>query len=205
MKKACPQCGDATILKKPRRKGAKKFLSFIMCLAGITVIAGFCLNIVGSTYKDPFKYKEEFYNGDFTNIEKFCPEEYWEFISQGAGKTVDETVESTRQEQEAAASESAKKLQKNYGDNVTVEIENIEKAGILEDDTLRDLKAKLSDNYGIDKKQVKSGIVVTFDRVISGDGGSKTVNTTVTVVKIGRKWYITNKNGVLGKFLKYSK
>ncbi len=198
----CNNCGNGIIDNTSRRNTGKfrhRLMFFTSLLLGFAIIFAFSLNIFGNTYKKPIKITQQMANGDFGNLEKIAPNEYWTSSAEKANKNVDDFLSHTESSLlNHYNQETAKKLSEKYGENFTVKVKNINRYGVLEEDGLDLLKENLNNNYKIKEKSVKSAILVKYTFKASGSKATGSYTKKAVMVKIGNKWYLTNRVGNLG-------
>ncbi len=216
MNEACPKCGHSLnpdtgfckncghgVINHRHRPNTKKIRQRLLSLCGVLlgglIIAVFCLNMFGNTYQKPIELVEEIANGSYESIERIAPKEYWQTSAEKSRLNTEDFLKSTQKKLGDKFQKTTKpQLVEKYGENFQIAIKDIERYGIIEDDGLDLLRENLNNNYKINEKSVKSAILVRYTVKVTGSKSNATHLQKAVAVKIGNKWYLTNRVGSLG-------
>ncbi len=173
-------------------KKIRPYIPFAAFVAIIVLLVVFIISLFTPKYKAPFKYMEQMANGNFSNFQKLAPDFVMEKAAKKAEKTVDEMVEGLEKNYDEAMANSEEEL----GKDIKFIVKNVKKDRNLSDDELKTIRAALKKSYGIKEKTVKKGCYVNYTTVVKSDSIDEKNNSTVISVKIGRKWYLCQQDGI---------
>ena len=132
-------------------------------------------------------YFDAMVRGKYNKIEKLAPKDYWEYVEDEYDFDVDELVENLKDNE--FLEERVDSLKDEYGKNYKVKIEYLDKIK-ADDDELDSIKDTLKERYDISKKDVKAAYSVALKATIKGSEEKDAEFDTMTVVKVGSKWYV---------------
>lgn len=171
----------------------KKFLPVIIGAAAVVFIAVVALvasTVFGKGYEAPVKYKVAVIKGDFSNLEKMAPKEYWDYYEEKYDADVADVIEDLEDEYEDAL----EAIEDEYGDNFKISYKVTDKKE-LSDKKLSTIRDNLKDNYGIAKKSVTDGYKLDVELKIKGSEDEDENEVEMIVVKIDGKWYSCSESG----------
>lgn len=185
---AAPQAPKAKKFAMPDlKKLPKKYINIGAIVAGALVLIIVLTAIFGASYKDAVKnYVAAEYNGKYNKIEKLAPKAFWEYVKEELDFEVDEMVDDLKDEE--YLEEENEYLEDTYGENFKATIKIVDKIKLNEDD-LDSIKDEFKKSYDISKKSVKKAYSVVYRITLKGSEEQRTRFATLTVVKIGNKWY----------------
>lgn len=156
------------------------FISIFGCLLMLAVVIGF----FGTYDKALDNYFSVYVSGKDGRIKRLAPAQYWEWLEQEKGITVDEVRENFA----ATFPKKQAELEKTVGEKVkyTYSIKNESK---LKDQKLKDLSDSF-ERYGIEEDDIKEAYQVNLSVTYSGSKRSVTKNNSGYVVKISGNWYL---------------
>ncbi len=140
-----------------------------------------------SSYNDAIEtYLAVRYEGNVRKLEKLAPREYWDYIEEIEGMTLDEIKEEYEEEYKDYIVDE---LEDEFGENIRVSFEVVEEEPFPAD-IVEILAEELNDRYGIEKKRVQAAAGLTVECTIRGSEEKETDEEEKIVVKIGSDWYI---------------
>lgn len=165
----------------------KKNISILASVLALIVIAiVLVVSIFGNKHgKVIDKYFKLTYGGEQKLIEELAPEQFWEKLEKKTGakyKDIEEVLE-------AVFDSENEDYEEDYGKNIKVKFDIVEKEKYDEDD-LEDVKDFLKERFGIPRKSISAAYDVEIEYTIEGDDDEKNDEATFELVKIDGKWYI---------------
>ncbi len=195
----CNSCGRAVPVEEPKAKkriirelDIKKILPVCGAVLVVALLLGLVFSLFAGGYKKPLDYQLQYWNGNFTNLEKMAPEEYWDYLKDKGNELSD--AKDYAKEQQDLMSEL---LEDEYGKNLVFKARDIDKKKLSEK-KLDNIRDSLKANYGISKKSVAAGYRIKFNLVIKGSADDSEMKYSIYVVKIDGKWYSCTENGTFG-------
>ena len=176
----------------PAKKTLSKKMIGIIAGAAVAVVAVVLILVFALGGKSQFAglagNLQQMVNGDFKNIEKMCPEAYWEYCED---EYKDFDREDLVKNSEKEFKDQKKEYKKEYGDDwkATVEVFDEKK---MDKDMIADAAEYLSDTYDFDEKSITDGYTVWFRMDIKGSDGRDHNISEMNVLKIDGKWYLCN-------------
>ena len=132
-------------------------------------------------------FRDVVYRGKADQLKDLAPKEFWNYIEDTQGYTLDEL-----EEEYARNWESRQDMrERQHGGHYRMSYEIVEDRELSET-RLNKIKIALKKQYDIDKDDVKAGKKLTVMVTTGGLDDSETEETTFTVVKIRSDWYVVN-------------
>ena len=131
-------------------------------------------------------YVDVSFKGKANKIEKLAPKEYWEYLED---EDEDFDLKDAIEEYEDEYEDMMDDLEDEYGKNIKVKCK-IEDKDKLSGKEISKIAEALKEKYDIKKKSVKKGYEVDVELTIKGSDDKDDDDATLTVVKIGGKWYV---------------
>jgi hypothetical protein len=168
----------------------KKLLVLLLVLCTALTLVG----CGGNTYKEAVTdYLEVHRDGKVEKLENLAPQDVIDQLKQDTGFNI-ATRQNDIKEYHNGLLKSLKSL---YGDDYEFSVEVTFKEEVSENE-LKEIKNRLNERYGIEKKRIKDLINAVFEIKHSGSKKEKIIESDVLVVKIDDTWYVCNENGDFG-------
>ena len=174
---------------------AKKDPKLLILPAAILVAVIALFAIIGSSskaYLKPVNYMMEMTQGNFKNLEKCAPKEYWEYMEEEGDMSNEDLKEEI--EENEVGDNIKEQLEETYGKNVRMKYKVTDKDK-LSDKKLSNIKDGLKENYDIAKKSVKKAYKLELEITTKGSEDEDEDEAEIIVVKIGNKWYCCSEDG----------
>lgn len=177
---------EKSLLVINKMKNDKNFLYTVIGVAAAVVLAIVLLCVfLGGGYKKAINnYIDATYYGNYKAAMKCMPDEYWEYMEDELNVDLDDLEDDF----EESFENREENLKEEYGKRYKVTYKVTDK-DVLDNDDLRDIKDELK-KFGIKKKDVTKAMEVEIEYTIKGSEDKDTDDTTLTLVKIGNKWYV---------------
>lgn len=171
-------------------KANPKLLAFAGGAVAVVVAVIILLaNLFGGGWKKAIdNYVDVSFKGKANKIEKLAPKEYWEYLED---EDEDFDLKDAIEEYEDEFEDMMDDLEDEYGKNLKIKAKIEDKEKLSKKDISKIADA-LKDEFDIKKKSVKKGYEVDVDLTIKGSEDEDSDETTLTVIKIGSKWYIVS-------------
>lgn len=187
----CTNCGQPVAAAQSTGFDIKKYLPIGIGAVAVILVIILAVSLFGGGYKKPLDYRIQMLNGNFDNLEKMAPPEYWEYYEDEYDEDIDDIKESLEENYEDYVLDY---YEEEYGDNVKFSVSNVKKDKLSEK-KLDNIRDGLKDNYGIAKKSVTEAYELEFDTKIKGDDDEEEDEGELIVAKIGGKWYACSEDG----------
>lgn len=176
-------------MEEAKKDKKKLIIPVVAIVAVLAIIIGLIAGL-GGGYKTALNNYMKILNGKATqgNIKNMYPKEYWE--------EMDEDPKDFYEEYKDSYEDMLEEMEEEYGKNVKFSYKITDKDKMDKDD-LKDLASNLHDSWGVKKKSVKAAYELELELIVKGREDKEEIETEVTVVKIGSKWYVL---GGLGMF-----
>ena len=168
------------------KKDKKKLIVPVVAIVAVLAIIIGLIASLGGGYKTALNnYYKKYLIGKATQstIKNMYPKEYWE--------EMDTDPEEAWESYEEYSEDMVEALEEEYGKNLRVTYKITDKDKLDKDD-LKELREDLHESWGVKKKAVKKAYELELDLTIKGRDDEETDEATVTVAKIGSRWYIVN-------------
>lgn len=170
-------------------------------VAAIVLIVILAIVFFGTPYKSAVEDYFDFnLNGAFEKLEGLAPEEYWEYLEDMNGTSVEDAIE--YYEEYEVYDAMIESLEPEYGKNIKFSYKIVHEDELSERklDTIKD---GLKDKYGIAKRTVKKAYELEVDVTIKGSEDTDTEELEIIVVNIGNDWYVVSSSGTFSFSLLY--
>lgn len=172
-----------------------KFLPFVIggAVAAIVLIVILAIVFSAAPYKSAVEdYFDFSANGAVEKLGKLAPEEYWEYMEETRGTSLEDAMDSY--EAYAVYDTMIESLEPDYGKNIKFSYKIVHEDELSERklDTIKD---GLKENYGIARRDVKKAYELEIDLTIRGSEDTDTEETERIVVNVGKDWYVVSSTG----------
>lgn len=184
-------------------KKMPKFLPFVIGggVAAIVLIVVLAIVFSAAPYKGAVDDSFDFtFNGEYEKLEKLAPEEYWEYIEEINGSSVEDAIEYYELYDVYGAMIDG--FEPDYGKNIKFSYKIVHEDELSER-KLDAIKDGLKETYGIAKRTVKKAYELEIEIIISGSEDEDTMETEIIVVNIDNDWYITSATGTISLLWDY--
>lgn len=152
-------------------------------LAVVIILSCFIFPMLSTGPETAIKNMVAVMEGNDGKVENLLPDSIWEYIEdENDDFDMDDFAE-------YFAEETLEGLEDGYGDGISISFD-VEKKTALKDKKLEEIAEELSERYDIDEDDVKEGYKMKVNMSIEGDEDDDEDESTVTVIKIGSKWYV---------------
>lgn len=185
--KFCPKCGTPVESNgDSQSKNKKRPPYFAIAAIVLLVIAAIIIfrGCMGNTYEDPVKTMvKAMENKDVDKMFSLIPKEYWKVMEKDLGIDTDVFKRSLK-------SKLVENMNDEYDGKLTIKYE-IEDVDNYSEKEIESMKGYYK-NAGLSKLDIKEAKEVSVDLTIYVDGKKEDTDTMdITVIKIGRKWYLS--------------
>lgn len=164
-------------------------------LVTVLLIVLLVTSLVGEPYKSTIDdYFNVYFYGAYEKMEDLAPEEYWDYLEESYGTTVDDAI--AYYEDYSVYDMLLSELEAEYGDDLRFSYKIVHEAELSER-KLNVIKDGLKDNYDIPKRTVKKAYELELEVTVSGSEDEDMEETELIVVNIDNDWYVTSASGAI--------
>ena len=188
---AAPSAKASPTKKKFNPKKLITILVSVLVIVGIGFGTFFLLDTFGLlgnfTYKGAMKlYFDCINNADVSKMEDMAPEAYWGYLEDKYDCDFDELQKSMEEDLEYTRQD----LEEEYGEDYKFKYK-IKSKSEVSTSRLKKIAKALKESYDIKASSVTKGYKLKVDFIISGSEGDDDDTSTIYVLKISGKWYLT--------------
>ncbi len=164
----------------------KKPLALVGGVIAIVVIIAIIVALVNNAALAPLKNSDAvLLKGKADKIKKLAPKEYWDWMEEETGKSVDDLIEAY----EENLDDQMDSLEERYGKNIKTSYK-ITKRVNMPKGMVKKIAESLNDKYDIKESSVNAACLITYDKTTKGsEWVSCSTDREVALVQIGMSWY----------------
>ena len=173
----------------PKKKIPKKkwfiFGGIVLAVIAIAV----AVNMLFFSPHTAVRRYETVINGEFDELKSLAPQEYWDYVAESSGKTVEQYIETLVKNRKESYLAQTSNEDSFYGKFLSTKIQVLDTEEISAAE-LSGIKDTLDEMYGIDASRVGSAYRLCLKITSKYSKESSSLAGTTTAIKIGSKWYL---------------